>query len=363
MPKHSAISLRLTDDKENSAPSAASRRRRDADDEDDARRLKRERSSSSKERYGSSSSVGGLQSSYDAESKPSRKQDRHHKASSSTHVRSRRDEADEGLGGYGGERGSASKHRQKDEVLQELEDVQAQFDELRELRITAPEQLLTEWQRDAERTTKATEEYIAALKRQHDEHRDGRCSLHTTSNGKDLQLHLQEAQAREVRLQEQIAKQARELESLRRQVGSSTSTLANRAGVGSGYMLGAGDERAVRRLYEDLTGIVVNKVERVEGHEDFRRFHAIFACAGYHDLEIKLDESTSDLPSSVSTTKLGEPREDLVYTPTLDEDRDAELLESGKLPAFLKDSIRFERATAVKFLSTLHKRLDRHSKR
>lgn len=56
-------------------------------------------------------------------------------------------------------------------------------------------------------------------------------------------------------------------------------------------------------------------------------------------------------------------REDLVYTPNFDVDRDAELLRSGRLPAYLKESIRFERTTAVKFLNTLHKRLDRHAKK
>lgn len=87
-------------------------------------------------------------------------------------------------------------------------------------------------------------------------------------------------------------------------------------------------------------------------------------CHSCHaDLEIKLEESTSDLPSIVPGSTSGGLREDLVYSPNLDADRDAELLQSGRLPEFLKGSIRFERATAVKFLSTLHKKLDRFSKR
>lgn len=43
----------------------------------------------------------------------------------------------------------------------------------------------------------------------------------------------------------------------------------------------AADQRAVRKLYEDLTGIVINRVEPVE-QDDLLRFSMVFACDGYH---------------------------------------------------------------------------------
>lgn len=74
---------------------------------------------------------------------------------------------------------------------------------------------------------------------------------------------------------------------------------------------------------------------------------------------MKLDESESNVPSSDGT----HPRQDLVYTPALDPDRDAEILASGRLPSWLKESLRIERPTGVRFMNTLHKKLDRQSKR
>ena len=373
MPKLTSTSRSKTiiKDKENEAPTMAhySKRRKDDDEDEEEevmklplKSLKHPSSSSSrvhhhsssiypKERNGSSSS-----NSRDTEV---------HKTNKDSRYLGKRsyDQAEENSA----EVGSKREHY---DVPEDSSDIQAQFDQLRSLRITQPERDLAEWQKMIEQKNRKSEEYIAILKKQIEALSNSKGNdipLIPKANHRDeenfitLQAEMEEMRKRERILKEENARQARQLDNLRLQSGTSTSSTAYRLGLGSSQM-GMGDERAIRRLYEDLTGLMINKVEQVDGREDFRRFHAIFACAGYHDLEIKLEESNSDLPSIVPTTSNG-PREDLIYTPTLDKDRDAELLQSGRLPEFLKDSIRFERATSVKFMTTLHKRLDRHSKR
>jgi len=74
---------------------------------------------------------------------------------------------------------------------------------------------------------------------------------------------------------------------------------------------------------------------------------------------MKLEESESDVTSRENSRV----RQDLLYVPALDLDRDAEILNSGHLPSYLKESLRFERSTAVRFMNTLHKKLDRQIKR
>lgn len=383
MPKLTSTGQRreMTKDKENEAPtmtrfSRKQNRKVDENDEEEeeelmnlkVKSLKYGSSSSSrvlhssgsihsKERNGSSSS-----NSRDSELNKSKKNARHHDGQQAK-GKYQYDQNDENID---------FDKRDSANLPDSHGDLQAQFDHLRSLRITEPERLLAEWRKVAEQKSKKSEEYIAILKKQVEklshsqmssipEKPSSYASERAVKDIHFLQSEIEEMRKREKVLKEENARQARQLDNLRSQTGSSTSSTAYRLGIGSSQM-GMGDERAVRRLYEDLTGLMINKVEQVEGRENFRRFHAIFACAGYHDLEIKLEESISDLPSIVPQTSNG-PREDLVYTPTLDQDRDAELLQSGRLPEFLKDSIRFERATSIKFMTTLHKRLDRHSKK
>lgn len=153
--------------------------------------------------------------------------------------------------------------------------------------MTEPERLLTEWRKAAEQKNKQTDEYIAMLKSQLDSlsnktaHASGYDHEEQSGKSNNLRAQLEDSHRREKALKDENARLVREVEKSRMQAGSSTSSIAFRAGVGSGQM-GAGDERAVRRLYEDLTGIVVNNVEQLDGRDQFRRFHAIFACAGYH---------------------------------------------------------------------------------
>lgn len=355
-------------DKENEAPTMAhyaKRRKDDYEDEEEEvmklplKSLKHSGSSSSRAHHHSSSIYPKERNG--SSSSNSRDTEMHKSSKDSRYLDKRSyNQAEE----KSAEIGSKKDHY---DVPEDSSDLQAQFDQLRSLRITQPERDLVEWQKMTEQKNKKSEEYIAMLKKQVEALSKSKGNEIPLANQRDeiqlttLQAEMEEMRKRERILKEENARQARQLDNLRLQTGSSTSSTAYRLGVGSSQM-GMGDERAVRRLYEDLTGLMINKVEQVDGRENFRRFHAIFACAGYHDLEIKLEESNSDLPSIVPTTSNG-PREDLIYTPTLDKDRDAELLQSGRLPEFLKDSIRFERATSVKFMTTLHKRLDRHSKR
>lgn len=254
-------------------------------------------------------------------------------------------------------------------LTKERDEVQEQFDELRELRLTEPERTLSEWKKVSEKQKKYSEDYIKTLKKQVaalEKHTSSSSTVEaSSSNDRRLEQQLSQSQQREARLQEKLELLSKQLEQSSSR-HTPTSRMAMQARVGSGALSGS-DERAVRRLYEDLTGLVVNKVEQIDPHaaqaDGHRRFHAIFACAGYHDLEVKLEESLSDFPTSVATQSSAGLREDLVYTPHFDVDRDAELLQSGRLPDYLKENIRFERTTAVKFLNTLHKRLDRHAKK
>jgi hypothetical protein len=74
---------------------------------------------------------------------------------------------------------------------------------------------------------------------------------------------------------------------------------------------------------------------------------------------MKFEESESNLNNNGRQST----REDLVYIPTMDADRDADIIASARLPSYLMEPLRFERSTAVRFLDVLHKRLDKTSKK
>lgn len=120
------------------------------------------------------------------------------------------------------------------------------------------------------------EEYVAKLKGQIKSLEAAKANA-TTSSSSDSALFrggMGDILAREKRLEEEVGRLTNEL---------ATSSMALKAKVGSGSM-GSSDEKAVRRLYEDLTGLVINKVELVSGREknNFRSFHACLASTGYH---------------------------------------------------------------------------------
>ncbi len=78
------------------------------------------------------------------------------------------------------------------------------------------------------------------------------------------------------------------------------------------------DEKAVRKLYEDLTGLVITGVEPLSPPSSLRRFKAIFAQEDYYSVLMDLEESTSKIASS------GKMRDDIVYVPRIEEDRDGD---------------------------------------
>ncbi|KAK0532414.1 hypothetical protein OC835_003335 [Tilletia horrida] len=125
------------------------------------------------------------------------------------------------------------------------------------------------------------------------------------------------------------------------------------------------DADKIRALYEDLTGLTISSVETYDSRHGFRRFRGVFASPGYHHLQLCVEESTSDLPpsSDKNARKPGSAprkRQDLVYIPQIQEDRDAELLKAGTFPSFFLGQIRFDRSSSVKFLDKLHRGLERN---
>jgi hypothetical protein len=154
--------------------------------------------------------------------------------------------------------------------------VQNQFDDLREVRQTEPEKLLNEWKKLADQRDRQAEEYINKLKAQL-KSSDSRKDLMSSSSDTGLiraNNHQEDWLAKEKKLKEEIHRLTQEL-------STSSLTLQGRTGLNS---IGYSDEKAVRRLYEDLTGLVINKVETVQGKENnhFRSYHAIFASSGYY---------------------------------------------------------------------------------
>lgn len=156
--------------------------------------------------------------------------------------------------------------------------MQSQFDDLREARQTEPERILFEWKKLADQRDRQADEYITKLKSQIKSLETKKDPLSSSSDGALFRGHRdgnnEDRTTKEKKLKEEVARLTHEL---------STSSMALKNRIGSGSM-GHSDEKAVRRLYEDLTGLVVNKVELVQDKEksNFRSYHAIFASAGYY---------------------------------------------------------------------------------
>lgn len=104
------------------------------------------------------------------------------------------------------------------------------------------------------------------------------------------------------------------------------------------------------RTLQHLSGpTFVNALRRLSHHSNS-------IC--HTDLQLWLEESTSDLPATEDDgpgAKNG--RKDLVYYPQLEDDRDAAVLASERLPEHFKDTLRFDRASGVKFLDQLKRGL------
>lgn len=81
--------------------------------------------------------------------------------------------------------------------------------------------------------------------------------------------------------------------------GTSGTCASSGSGSGSGYNRD-GDNQAVRRLYEDLTGIVISRIELCEREEgddansERRRYTGAYAAVGHHG-EYKMDRVIAPL--------------------------------------------------------------------
>ena len=76
----------------------------------------------------------------------------------------------------------------------------------------------------------------------------------------------------------------------------------------------------------------------------------------FSDIEFGIEESSSPAESTDARGRIVSiEREDLVFIPQLDDDRDADILENTRIAEYLKDPIRFGRASATKFMSAFLK--------
>ncbi|PWN27794.1 hypothetical protein BDZ90DRAFT_260280 [Jaminaea rosea] len=177
----------------------------------------------------------------------------------------------------------------------------------------------------------------------------------------DVVEKLREELEREKKARREAQDKTKRLEQdLRTASSSSSAARGTAAPVGQGTLNDA-DNRAVRRLYEDLTGIVISRVDILKGEdaddEERRKFTGVFTATGHHDLQLSLEESSSSLPSATSDASSSTRREDLIFLPNLDPQRDAALVSSSTLPSYMRSDLRFDRGLSTKFLGSLVKGL------
>ncbi|PWN51447.1 hypothetical protein IE53DRAFT_378959 [Violaceomyces palustris] len=282
-------------------------------------------------------------------------------------------------------------------VIAERDEVQRQFDELQELRQTRSEKALEEFKLAADANLKRVKALAdsykvraeAAERRAKEADANGHgnadrsmsiraASVASSNNAAEdvqkverkyqrrlaeMEKEVKEKNEENHRLEKQLSQEIQASKKLQQSLASSSNSKMGKAAEAQSQASASAmaDEKAVRRLYEDLTGLIINGVEFHDDLAKFRRFKAVFACLGYHDLELSLEESISDLPSDSESNgnHHARQRQDLVYMPQIDKDRDADLVNNPKIPGHFKEPIRFERASAVKFLTSFHKALTR----
>ncbi|SPO22714.1 uncharacterized protein UTRI_01392 [Ustilago trichophora] len=296
-------------------------------------------------------------------------------------------------------------------IRMERDEIQAQYDELRQLRQTAPEQALDEFKKVAEARYRHDKDLINSLKVKVEaaEKRAKDAEGGGAAAGGDRSISILNASVRESvqpetpdhRIEEMEKQHRKELAEAARQqkrleddvrtyklqleqeiaqskallaaasaapASSSSTGIANghpRSGIknsateptaASASLAAMEDEKAVRKLYEDLTGLVITGVERIDPHESFRRFKAIFAQEDYYSILMDLEESSSKISGSSSAAK-GQMRDDIVYVPKIDDDRDRELLDSKMVPQEWLDALRFDRQMLFKWYEKTRKAL------
>lgn len=269
-------------------------------------------------------------------------------------------------------------------IRSERDEIQSQYDELRQLRDTAPEQALEEFKKTAEARYRHDKDLINSLKAKIEaaEKRvkeaegggvgaDRSMSILNASIRESVQpafdegkleelkdahrREMLEAERKQRRLEEDVKSYKLQLEqeiAQSKSLRSKSNANAEPSSAASTSLAAFEDERAVRKLYEDLTGLVVTGVEKIDANEPFRRFKAIFAQEDYYSVLMDLEESSSKL----STGKNG-TRADIVYVPKIDDDRDGELLNSQMVPQEWLDALRFDRNMLFKWYEKTRKAL------
>ena len=292
-------------------------------------------------------------------------------------------------------------------IRAERDEIQAQYDELRQLRHTAPEQALDEYKKVAGARYRHDKDLVNSLKvKVEAAEKRAKEAEGGAAAGGDRSISILNASVRESvqpetpdhRLEElekqhrkemaEAVRQQKRLEEdvrtyklqLEQEIAQSKALLAaasaapassssanahasSRPGAkastepsaASTSLAAMEDEKAVRKLYEDLTGLVITGVERIDPAESFRRFKAIFAQEDYYSILMDLEESSSKVSSS--TTGKTQLRDDIVYVPKIDDDRDSELLNSEMVPQEWLDALRFDRQMLFKWYEKTRKAL------
>lgn len=275
-----------------------------------------------------------------------------------------------------------------DRIKNERDQIQGQYDELRQLRHTVPEHALEDFKRTAESRYRHDKDLISSLKskveaaekraRESSGAPDRSASILANSVRDSVQPDLPDFEEMEKKHRRELADAARAQRKLEDEVrtyklqleqeiaqskallaaasnGSSTAAAVSRtaksaADTNARLSLPASEhETAVRKLYEDLTGIVITGVEEIHSDQSskaapakaYKRFKAVFAQEGYHSLSFSLEESHSVVQDDDVHRGKKHLRQDMVYVPTLDEDRDRALLDDDGVPKAWKESIRF----------------------
>lgn len=233
------------------------------------------------------------------------------------------------------------------QAIQERDAIQAQFDRLKDLRMTQSEKTLVEWKKASETRHRHVLESLASWKNraEHAEHRVKELERITPrDSGSDL---------RATQLDQDVSRLTEQLARMQRALGDEQARRAELEGQIHAYSANK-DERAIRRMYEDLTGFMVRQVDVPNPEETHRRYDILFTGADFHDFQFSLEESKL-LVSSHDDSQV--VRDDFVYMPHIDQVRDAHLLASGHMPDHFLEQIRFERGAATKFLMALHRSL------
>ncbi|CDR99352.1 uncharacterized protein SPSC_04035 [Sporisorium scitamineum] len=276
-----------------------------------------------------------------------------------------------------------------DRITSQRDEIQAQYDDLRQLRNTDAEKALDEFKKTAEARYRHDKDLINSLKvkveaaEKRAKEAEGGAS---GANGGDRSMSILNASVREsvqpetpdrrieelekqhrkemaeaVRQQKRLEEDVRayklqlEQEIAQSKAHGAKASAANGTSAASASLAALEDEKAVRKLYEDLTGLVVTGVERIDANQTFRRFKAIFAQEDYYSVLMDLEESSSKISSSSGTKS--QTRDDIVYVPKIDDDRDSELLNSQMVPQEWLDALRFDRNMLFKWYEKTRKAL------